>query len=155
MSNILGVSGFTGCLGKAGLAIGSTAAQVSTATPDGSDGLNYAIDGIAYYKVDDATATITAAVAQVADSVCMYLICVNSSGTISSVKGEDVLTVDIGVNGSAQLPAVPNDVCPIGAFKMTTVAVTFTAATTDLDASGCTAAYYDYAGGIAGNPQTS
>jgi hypothetical protein len=154
VSDYLANSGFTGCLGCAGIAIGSTAAEISTAALSGA-GLYFAIDGIAGYKVDDASATITAAVAQVADSSCMYLICVNASGTVSSVKGEDVLTVDIGVNGSAQLPAAPNGVCPIGAFKMTTVAVTFTAATTDLDASGCTAAYYDYAGGIPSSPQTS
>lgn len=146
--------GFSGALSMAGLAIGSTPAQLAIAAPNGA-GVDFAINGNAYHKADAASTAITAATAQVADSSCMYLVCLNASGTLSTIKGVDVLTTDIGVNGSAQIPEPTDDLCPIGAFKMTTVAVTFTAATTDLDASGCTAAYYNYAGGIADRPQVS
>jgi len=152
--NPLAQSGFTGSFSKAGLKIGSTPAQVATDAPDGT-GINFAINGVAYYKVDDATATITAAAAQAADTTCLYLIQVDSSSTISSVKGNEVLTANLGVNDSCQIPTPAVDYCPIGYIKVVTVAVTFTAATTDLDASGVTTSYVYFLGGMGNAPVVS
>lgn len=131
------------CLSKAGLAIGSTATGISIAAPNGA-GIDFAIKGIAYHKADAATAAITAATAQAVDTKCLYMVCLNSSGTVSSVKGTEVTTAALTAGTDVlEFPQVDEDVTVIGYFKMTTVAVTFTAGTTDLDASGCTAAYVD------------
>ena len=148
---------FTGSFTKAGLGIGSTPAQVSTAAPDGT-GINFAIDGLAYYKVDDATATITAATAQAADTTCAYLIQLDSSGTVSSVKGDEVANTLVGTatasgQAAVQIPYPAKDRCPIGAIIVTTTAVTFTAATTDLDASGVETDYLDFLGGMPSSPE--
>ena len=151
-NSLAALSGATACLAKAGLAIGSTAADVSTAAPNGA-GLDYCINGVAYYKVDDATATITAAAQQGLLTSCLYLISVNSTGVISSVKGKEELTADLGDNLSLQYPQPVDDTCPIGAIKVVTASTaTFTAGTTDLDAANVTTTYTDFAMGIPNSP---
>ena len=131
--------GGTFCLGKAGLAIGSTATGISTAAA-----IDYAIDGILYQKAITATAAITAADEQAADTECLYLVQLDSSGIISTIKGTEVSSADMASDVAALKWPEPEDgKCPIGAFKMTTDGVTFTAGTTALDATGCTATYYD------------
>ena len=154
MSKAIMISGITACFSKAGLGIGGTASGVSTANPAGA-GIEYAIDGVAYYKVDDATTPITAAAAQAANTTCLYLIQVDSAGVVSSVKGNEVLTAELGVNGSCQIPGAEADKCAIGYIKVVTVGVTFTAGTTDLDASGVTTTYVDFMGGYPSSPVTS
>ena len=147
--------GFTGALSRAGLGIGSTASQVSLAAPNGA-GTDYGINGLAYHKADAATVAITAATAQAADTTCLYLVCLDTSGTLSTVKGADVLnTATLAGTAVVKWPQVPANLCAIGAFKMKTVAVTFTAGTTDLDASGCTATYYNFAAGMPAAPLAS
>lgn len=137
------IRGGTLCLSKAGLAIGTTTTGISIAAPNGA-GVDFAIKGVLYHKADAATAAITAAAAQAADTKCLYMICLNSSGTVSSVKGTEVTTANYTAgNAELHFPEVDEDVCVIGYFSMTTVAVTFTAGTTALTASGCTAAYVD------------
>lgn len=149
--------GFTGMLNAAGLGIGSTPAELSIAAPNGA-GIDYAIDGLAYHLADDAsTASIPAALAvQAADTTCLYLVSVDSSGTLSVTKGTEVLNTALAA-GTAVLPwpePVDNK-CPIGCVKVKTVAVTFTAATTDFDASGITDTYYNFGGGMPQAPLTS
>lgn len=131
------------CLSKAGLAIGSTATGISIAAPNGA-GVDYAVGGTMYHKADAATAAITAADEQAVDTKCLYLICLNAAGTVSSVKGDEILTTDLTAgNEVLRFPVPLVDTCPIGAIMVTTVAVTFTAGTTDLDASGVTTTYQD------------
>ena len=150
-------NGFTGTLGKAGLGIGSTADELSLAAPNGA-GLDYAIDGIAYHLADDAsTASIPAVLAtQAADTTCLYLVQLDSSGTFSVTKGDEELNTALAA-GTRVLhwPKPTAGKCPIGAFKVKTVAVTYIAGTTNLDAAGVTDTYYDFGGGMPTAPLTA
>ena len=153
--DILSIGGFTGCLSKAGLGIGSTPAQLSLAAPNGA-GIDFAIDGIAYHLADDATVVMTAMSVQADLTSCLYLVELNAAGTLSTVKGTEVVTANIGVVGGAlQWPTPSVDKCPIGAFRVDNSGGTFTGATTDLDAGTVTDTYYDFAGGVPLAPLTS
>ena len=136
--------GGTMCLSKAGLAIGSTPAQVAIAAPNGA-GVDFAINGVIYHKADAASVAITAATAQAASYTCIYLVCLNSSGTLSTVKGTAVLTANLTAGTDVlQFPTPTADTCPIGYLKVATAAgYTFTAGTTDLNATGITTTYVD------------
>ncbi len=147
MSNNLNNGGFglTACSNKAGLTVGGTSTKVKIATPDGTSGVCYSIDGINYYKADTDNLVLTAASAQAAGTDCLYLICLDSSGTLSSVKGTEVDSDDLSNDVTVlQWPAPDDDTCPIGAVRVTTgSSTTFTAGTTALDAAGITDTYYD------------
>lgn len=147
--------GATACFSKAGLAEGTNAATIKTAAPNGA-GTDYAIDGLAYEKADTDNIAMTALAVQAADTKCLYLVQIDSAGTVSLVKGDEVLTTDL-TNGTKvlQWPRPAAAKCPIGAIKVATVAVTFTSGTTDLSAAGITATYYDFAGGMPAAPLTS
>lgn len=148
-------AGFTGALSKAGLGIGSTPAELSIAAPNGA-GVDYAINGIAYHLADDATVAMTAMAVQADLTTCLYLVCLNAAGTLSTVKGEEVLTADLAAGTKVlQWPATPANLCPIGGFKVKNIAGTYTGATTDLDAATVTDTYYDFAGGIPSAPLTA
>lgn len=136
--------GGTFCLSRAGLAIGSTKSQIAIAAPNGA-GVDYAINGLIYHKADAASAAITAAAVQPVLTTCIYLVSLNASGTVSTVKGEAVLTADLTAgNKVLQWPTPVADTCPIGAVKVKcTVASTFTAGTTDFDASDLVVTYYN------------
>ena len=151
------MSGVTACFSKAGLGIGSTAAELSIAAPNGA-GIDFAIDGYCYHLADDAsTASVPAALAQqAADTDCLYLVSVNSSGTVSVTKGTEILSADLASGARVlEWPEPVDGKCPIGAVRVTTVAVTFTAGTTNFSASGGTDTYYDFIGGMPLAPLTS
>lgn len=138
------VRGGTVCLSKAGLAIGSTATGLSIAAPNGA-GVDYCIDGILYHLADAATVAVTAGTAQGLLRKCIYLVCLDSSGTLSTVQGTAQLTADLTA-GTATLewPTPTADTCCIGAVKVQTASTAnFTAGTTDFDASNVTTTYYD------------
>ena len=136
--------GGTFCLSKAGLAIGSTASQVAIAAPNGA-GVDYCIKGVLYHKADAATAAITAADAQAVLTTCLYVVCLDSGGTVSSVKGREVLNADLAAGTDVlDWPEVDEDVCPIGAVKVKCESTaTFTAGTTEFSAANITDTYYD------------
>lgn len=138
--------GGTFCMSKAGLAIGDgTKTGISLASTVGT-GTDFSIDGIMYNKADSATnVPLTAAAVQAVLTKCLYLVCINSSGTISTVKGTAVLSADLTAGTKVlQWPDLPTDVAPIGAVKISLASTaTFTAGTTALDASNVTATYYD------------
>lgn len=139
--------GGTFCLSKAGFGIGSTTSQVKTAAPNGA-GTDYCINGILYHKADTASIAVTAASEQPALTACIYLACLNSSGTLSTVKGVEKAVDSSGnlTSGSKTLPwpAIPSDVCAIGAAKVVTDSThTFIAGTTAFNATGITTTYYD------------
>jgi hypothetical protein len=149
--------GGTMCLSKAGLAIGDGAKTgVAIASVVGA-GIDFCIDGILYNKIDAATnLPLSAGTAQGLLTKCLYLVCIDSGGNVSSVQGTPVLTADL-VAGTKVLawPALPAGKCAIGAVKMTTASTgNFTAGTTALDAANCTAVYYDLAC-VPVNPLTS
>lgn len=134
------------CFSKAGLAIGDGAKTGIALASTVGTGTDFCIDGIMYNKADSATnVPLTAAAVQPVLTKCLYLICINSSGTISSVKGDAVLTADL-VAGTKVLkwPEPTANTAVIGAVKITLASTaTFTAGTTALDASNVTATYYD------------
>lgn len=144
----------TGSFGKAGLAEGTNAATIKTNAPNGA-GIDFAIKGIGYHKADTDNIAMTALALQAADTNCMYGVMIDSSGTVSLTKGNEVLTTKLGLSDSLQAPPITDNTCPIGFMKIATVAVTFTSGTTDLSASGVTATFYDLLGGIWERPQVS
>ena len=150
MSNNLGTIpqfGGTFCLSRAGLAIGDGAktGTNSFAAPNGA-GVDFSIDGILYHKADAATvAPFTAGTVQPVLTKCLYLVCIDSGGTITTVQGTPVLTADlVAGNAVLQWPKPSASVCVVGAVKITLASTaTFTPGTTALDASNVTATYYN------------
>lgn len=135
------------CLSKAGLAIGDGAktGTNSFAAPNGA-GVDFAINGILYHKADAATvAPFTAGTVQPVLTKCLYLVCIDSAGTITTVQGTPKLTADLTAGTEVlEWPEVPTNKCCVGAVKMTlALTATFTPGTTALDATNCTATYYD------------
>lgn len=136
--------GITMCHGKAAIAIGDGAktgpAFVTTSL--------YSIDGITYSKTGAATVIpFTALGLQAALTKCLYLAVIDSSGTVTFVKGTAVLTADLTAGTKVlKWPTVPAGLCPWGAVKITCASTaTFTPGTTALDAANVTATYYDLA----------
>ena len=139
------VKGGTFCLSKAGLKIGNgDAKDVDIAAPNGA-GVDFCINGVLYHKADAADIPLTVHAAQAALTTCIYLVCLNASGTLSSVKGTEVLTAELTAgNKVLQFPAPVADTCPIGYVKVATAAATtFTTGTTELSAAGITDTYVD------------
>lgn len=139
-----GVFGGTMCLSKAGLTEGTNSATLEIAAPNGA-GVDYAIDGILYHKADADNIAMTALDQQADDTTCLYLVALNSSGTLSIVKGTEALTEDIA-NGDANVewPRPASGTCPIGGFKIVLDGTTFTSGTTDLGAANVTDTFYDF-----------
>jgi len=138
-------NGGTFCFSKAGLAIGSTDTQIAIAAPNGA-GVDFCINGIMYHKADAATvalATVTetggTAAVQGVLTTCMYVVCLNAAGTLSTVQG------NVASSGQTlKWPRIPATSCPIGAMKVAlAAAATFTPGTTDHDAADVTVTYYD------------
>lgn len=136
--------GGTFCLAKAGLAAGSTTTQIAIAAPNGA-GVDYCIAGEIYHKKDAASVAYGSAPIQPALTTCLYLICLDSAGTISCVKGEAVLNADLTAGTKVlQWPTPSASVCPIGGFKVVlTGAATFTAGTSDFATAGVTDTWFD------------
>jgi hypothetical protein len=124
------------CLGKAGLAEGTNANTIKTVTT-----VPYSINGRLYSKAATDNIAMNALAAQAALKDCMYLVLIDSAGTVSLAKGTEV------ANGAgAVLPAnpAPTTRSVLGAFKVATAAATtFTSGTTDLSAAGVVATFYD------------
>jgi len=119
----------TVCLAKAGLTIATTVTQIKTASA-----IDYSIGGVLYTKA--ATDNIAVTAAEQADgTTAYYLICIDSSGTVSAVKGDD----------DGDLPEPTSGTCPIGVLKVVVSGGAFTLGTTDLDDATVTDTYYDIA----------
>lgn len=148
------ISGINGAFSKAGLSRGSTAATIQIAAPNGA-GVDFAIDGLAYHKADTNNIAVTAAAQQADLTTCMYLVEIDSTGAVTVKKGEEVLTSELGVQASAQIPGPSSGKIPLGAFKIALSGGTFTAGTTAFNGTGVTDTFYDFIGGIPGRPQVS
>lgn len=138
--------GGTMCLSKAGVKIGNNGANdVDIAAPNGA-GVDFAIKGLLYHKADAEDIPITAATEQAVATKCLYVICLNASGTLSTVKGTEVPTADLTAGVDVLCwPDVGEDVCAIGAVKVECDAThTFTAGTTNFSATGITDTFYDF-----------
>lgn len=108
--------------------------------------LSYTIDGKFYAKtaIADLNVTVTDAVdnefVQQADSKAYYVLCLDTSGNVTSYKGKDRLT-STGLD--AVLPGIPANLCPFCIIEVVTVAVEFTQGTDDYDASGVTSTFHN------------
>jgi len=156
MSNNLsdGPRGGTMCMGRVGLAIGDT----TKTGPALVVAASYCIDGIGYITTAAATVKPLTAVAtpQAALTKCLYLICVDASFNVTSVKGREVLVADlVAGNDVLEWPEVPVNKVAVGAVKVETGAVTFTPGTTALDAANITETYYNIVGGVPVKPLAS
>ena len=134
--------GGTVCLSKAGLI--SADAAMDIVAPNGA-GVDFAINGVLYHAADQTDTAITAATAQAALTTCIYLITLTTAGVMASVKGTEVLTADIASGKSVLTWPMPaEDTCPIAAFKVVcATGYTFTAGTTQVDATGITTTFCD------------
>lgn len=141
--------GFTGAFSRCGLAIGSAGATIDLAAPNGA-GTDFAIDGYGYHKADTASIAITAHAVQAALYSCLYLVQITSGGTVSTKKGDEVLTADVTA-GRAVLkwPEPDADNCPLGGYRVDCASgYTYTNGTTLLSATGITDTYYNFVGGM-------
>lgn len=95
--------------------------------------------------VDEATCTVsaednvamTACAEQAVSTYCRYLLSADSNTDVTITKGDDSDT-----DAGATLPVLPSAQCPIGVLLIQTDAThTFTCGTTDLSATGITAAF--------------
>ncbi len=137
-------TGGTFCLSKAGLAEGTNAATIKTAAPNGA-GIDFCIGGVLYHLADGDNIAMTACDVQADLTTCLYTISVGATGTVTTTKGTEVLTAQLGdgnSNISWPTPSVAGAV--IGGIKVVTSGATFTSGTTDLGAGTVTDTYYDF-----------
>jgi hypothetical protein len=148
--------GGTFCASKAGLAEGTNTHTIKTAAPNGA-GVDFGIGGLGYHLADGDNIAMSDLAVQAELTTCLYLVCVNSSGTVSMVKGTEILTADLAAgNKVLRWPAPTADTCPIGAIRIEMAdGYTFTCGTTDLSATGVTDTYYDFVGGVPDAPLRS
>lgn len=152
--NLYALSGFTGCLAKAGLKEGSNSATIEIAAPNGA-GIDFAINGKGYHKADTDNISVTAHAQQADDTTCLYLVQIDSDGTVSTKKGKEVATDDLAHAGSLQWPTPDEDKCPIGGYKVTCDGSAFTNGTTDHSAANITVNYIDFLVGLPERPETA
>lgn len=162
MDNLEIPRGGTICLSKAGLAIGnSDKNDVDIAAPNGA-GVDYAINGYLYHKADAADIAVsvtdedgTAVTTQADLTTCIYIAQLDSSGTLTFIKGTEVLTAQLTAGNKRLVwPSQTADTCVIGAIKIATSGTTFTFGTDDFDTAGITDTYYDLMT-LPPNPRTS
>ena len=138
------IRGGTLCLSSAGLAIGGTASKAKIAAPNGA-GVDYAINGLLYHKADTDDCILFTGLTQADLTTCLYLVQLDTSGTVTVVQGTAVLTASLTA-GLAVLdwPTPTANKCPIGAIKLATNGGAFTGATTELSAATITDTYYNF-----------
>jgi hypothetical protein len=139
------VRGGTACFDYAGLAEGTNDHTVKIAGTAPA-GVNYAIDGIMHYKANTDNIDPTACDAQADDTTCLYLFTLTATGTLDTIKGDEVLTADLTAGNAVLRWPVPADsTCPIGAMKIATDGATFTVGVDDItdDISGGTVTFYN------------
>lgn len=133
--------GGTMCLENPAIGIdGSASADAET----GAD-FDYAIDGQIYtctsddgdIQLDDNTVT--------AGYTALFLCCIDSAGTITVVKSDEVDNDDLAAgNAVIHWPTPTANTCPFGAIKVkNATASVFTGGTTGLDTSDITDTYYN------------
>jgi len=141
-----GIRGGTICLSKAGLTTGDgSALGVGIAAPNGA-GVDFAINGVLFHKADVATdAPLTADTAQGLLTTAIYLIMLNTSGTVSSKRSNIVTTAGLAAGSEQiQFPVPTVDTCPIGYVRIAcTTTYNFTPGTTALSATGITETFVD------------
>jgi len=138
--------GGTFCMSSAGLVIGDGAKTgPAIAAPNGA-GIDFVIDGRFYHKADAATVLpLSAGTTVPVLSKCLFLMCVDVDGNVTSIQSNIELTTDLAAgNAKLEWPVPTEGLCPFGAVKVqTTNAATFVPGTTALDAGDITETYYN------------
>lgn len=124
------------CHGKAGLAAGTNAGTVKTANT-----VPYEISGLMYSLAATDNIALTATGVQPINTTCIYLLCANAAGTLSTVAGTPVA---VGTT-AAVVPSLPNtSVAPLGYLTVTTGGLyTFVPGTSSLASGSYTVTYTD------------
>lgn len=126
------IRGGTMCLSKAGLAEGTNDATIKTAAPNGA-GIDYMIDGAAYHKADTDNISPTTCTAQTTDTTCIYLVMLDTSGTLSVTKGDEVTTANLTAGTEPLVWPTPTaNTCPIGYIHIATSGGTFQVGVDDI-----------------------
>lgn len=148
--------GATACFSSAGLAEGTNANTIKINAANGA-GIDFAIHGICYHKADTDNISVTAHSAQAALTKCLYLVQIDSAGTVSTKKGTEELTADMTAGKRVlHWPTPDANKCPIGGYKVVLAnAATYTNGSTDHSATDVTVSYYNFAGGMPHQPITS
>jgi len=133
--------GGTFCLGNAGIIIDASAkadAETLADIPYCIKGRMYTLtsgDGDIQFDGNTVTAAYTA----------MFTVCVDSSGTITVVKGTEISNTDVTNGKPIPWPEPTANTCPIGACKIKNASSSvFTGGTTLLDASDITFTAYNF-----------
>lgn len=141
MDNLKLSQGGSFALTAGGLAEGTNANTYKTVNT-----ITFVVDGIFRTKTatDNVAFSSGHATVPVSSSV-LYLICLSSAGTFSTVAGRAVPTAEVTAGTRAlEWPGVPVDVTPVGAIRVdTSASATFTPGSVDLSAAGITGTYYD------------
>lgn len=130
------------CLTNPAIIIDASAkadAEVTAAT------LNYCINSNLYtFTSGDGDIPLEVAQNLAALSIGLYLVCVDSSGTVSIVNGSQELIADFDAGVPLAWPQPTVDTCPIGGFTIKNEAATeFIGGTTELDATDVTFVAYN------------
>jgi hypothetical protein len=123
-------------LGCAVLAEGTNAATIKTTAA-----VDFMINQLTYTKAATDNIAVTACAVQADLTTCMYLISIDSAGTVTTTKGTEQKT---GSDLPLLWPAVPANSAVLGAIKVVSSGAAFTAGTTDLGAGTVTDTYYNY-----------
>jgi hypothetical protein len=124
--------GGTACFSYAGLAEGTNDHTVKIAASNGA-GVDFAINGILYHKADADNIAPTVCTEQALGTTCLYLVLLNSSGTLSVVKGTEVSNTALSAGTTVlHWPTPTASTCPIGAIKIATGATAFTVGVDDV-----------------------
>jgi hypothetical protein len=124
-------------INSAGLAIKSGGGSTDFLT---ANTIYYTIAGKLYSKAAVAATTPTAAAQQAISTVSAHLVVIDAAGTLSTVAG-------VPADSAPVVPACPAAKVALGIIQITTDGThTFTAGTTNLDATGVTAAYINFVG---------
>ena len=132
-------SGINGCFDNPALAIATTTSAFKTA-----NAISYAIAGQIYSKAatdNIAFSAVSGTLSNLsAGQQCVFLVCIDSAGTVKVVQSPIVSSGDAN-----PVPAVPGGYAAIGAIKVN-AAATFTVGTTALNAANITTTYFNFAG---------
>ena len=170
MDNLSLSQGFTAALNSGALANGTNAGTVKTTATinfvlDGqfyskaaTDNLSIAYTGPTVYQAPTGVGSVNGGFTGGSNgSTRLYLLCLNSSGTLSVVPGRIVDSAELTAGRAAlEFPDTQvTGICPIGALRIAvTAGTTFVPGTTSLAAAGVTASYYNLAD-VPSNPLTA
>lgn len=147
------------CFSQAVLAINAASAATVKTTVVPSGGIVYTVDGRVFNKANLSAQVLTADATQQAiitgqstfyvqpiNTTVYYVIVLDASGNVRTIQGTylgQTFGAYVQQTGDGSIPDIGDSFTPIGMIKVATGAVTFTPATTLLDAASITFTFYD------------